>query len=498
MLSDESGTDRTFIWDGENIRDEVSAADTLLAVYTLAPRGYGDVIAMRRSNATSFHHYDALGSTERLTDSSENALASYLYRAFGEQSVVSGSSANPFTWVGRLGYYRQPDTDNYWLRARVHQPGIGRFLSLDPLRQEVNRYLYVKNRPVVLRDPSGRMPNLITCQTEQPRWWSTDEHLNLDMYTEIWRMQCLWPERPGLAMVGDCRGVWYNPGEGKCWGLYVEVYGRHRLFWRPGLYRECLVSPAENWTGPSPYMGTGGRCRVWWDPGSPPTSQWGPGGGGPGGWGQQGAGGGWVGHPGQPGAGYYGMGGDDPGPYGGGGPGGWPGPGAIGGHAGGGYGGPGGTGGGGNGGGGGGAGGGYAGGSGGGAGGGGGGGDCSGSGCSGPSCCPAGDAATQRLARKTAKDITARLLKTTYDENDVACVMQALKLAQLTWNLPENVRQAIEQCKRDLIDWRNNPGDPDMNRLYCVDCCTAIMAAACGSTNHFAQVGCQNGCSHDQ
>ncbi len=156
MLSDESRTDRSFIWDGENVRDEISAADTLLAVYTLAPRGYGDVIAMRRNNATSFHHYDALGSTERLTDSSENALASYLYRAFGEQSVLSGSSANPFTWVGRLGYYRQGDTGNYWLRARVHQPGIGRFLSLDPLRQEVNRYLYAKNRPLVLVDASGR------------------------------------------------------------------------------------------------------------------------------------------------------------------------------------------------------------------------------------------------------------------------------------------------------------------------------------------------------
>ena len=135
---------------------------------TLAPRGHGPFTAMRRSNATSFYHgvrpeclpgqgsrRDALGSTDRLTDSSQNTLVSYLYRAFGQQSVLSGSSANRFTWVGRLGYYRQPDTANCWLRARIHQPSIGRFLSLDPLRAEVNRYLYVKNRPIVMVDPGG-------------------------------------------------------------------------------------------------------------------------------------------------------------------------------------------------------------------------------------------------------------------------------------------------------------------------------------------------------
>jgi hypothetical protein len=56
--------------------------------------------------------WDANGSTDRLTDSAQSALVSYLYRAFGEQSVLSGSATNPFTWVGRLGYYRQVDTSD--------------------------------------------------------------------------------------------------------------------------------------------------------------------------------------------------------------------------------------------------------------------------------------------------------------------------------------------------------------------------------------------------
>lgn len=79
----------------------------------------------------------------------------YRYRAFGEQTVLSGSSPNRFTWVGRSGYYRQPDLGNYWLRARIYEDGIGRFLSRDPAQDEINLYRYVANRPLVLVDPAG-------------------------------------------------------------------------------------------------------------------------------------------------------------------------------------------------------------------------------------------------------------------------------------------------------------------------------------------------------
>jgi len=112
-------------------------------------------LSQRRGNTTSFHHFDALGSTERLTDSSQAALISYLYRAFGEQSVLSGSHANPLTWVGRLGYYRQGDSADYWLRARVYRPTVGRFASRDPLRADWNSYRYAWNSAVLHTDPSG-------------------------------------------------------------------------------------------------------------------------------------------------------------------------------------------------------------------------------------------------------------------------------------------------------------------------------------------------------
>ena len=120
---------RKFVWDGENILFQTGSDNVLDRDYTYNPRGYGELVGQ----SGLFHHYDALGSSMQLTDSSQGAVVSYLYRAFGEQTVLSGSSVNRFTWVGRLGYYRQPDTSDYWVRARIYRPQIGRWVRRDPL-----------------------------------------------------------------------------------------------------------------------------------------------------------------------------------------------------------------------------------------------------------------------------------------------------------------------------------------------------------------------------
>jgi RHS repeat-associated protein len=131
----------------------------------MKPEMYGELIRQRRSGATSFHHFDALGSTDKLTDSNAATLAEYLYKAFGEQTVVSGSSPNRFTWVGKLGYYRQPDAADYWVRARIVKPTSGRWLSRDPVRAANVKWIvrslyeYVANRPTRGIDPSGLRPD---------------------------------------------------------------------------------------------------------------------------------------------------------------------------------------------------------------------------------------------------------------------------------------------------------------------------------------------------
>jgi RHS repeat-associated protein len=143
---------RKFVWDGENILLQTDSGGTTSRDYTYNPQGYGELV----SQSGLFHHYDALGSTMQLTDETQGAVVSYLYRAFGEQTVMSGSSVNRFTWVGRLGYYRQPDTGDYWVRARVYRPTIGRWMSRDPWQRERDRYDYTGDSPLVFVDPDGR------------------------------------------------------------------------------------------------------------------------------------------------------------------------------------------------------------------------------------------------------------------------------------------------------------------------------------------------------
>ena len=134
---------RHVLGDGENILLTTDANNLTNRDYTYNPQLYGELI----SQISFFHHYDALGSTWMLTDASRTEIAAYLYRAFGEQTMTYGSSPNRFTWVGRLGYYpyahsgrdggrrpshSQPDSGDYWVRARVYRPRMGRWVGRDP------------------------------------------------------------------------------------------------------------------------------------------------------------------------------------------------------------------------------------------------------------------------------------------------------------------------------------------------------------------------------
>ena len=107
-------------------------------------------------------------SAEALIDNTETATDRYKYRAFGLQQLHTGTSQNPFTFVGKQGYYKDAELDLYLLGTgshtdnggRFYDPAVGRFLSEDPLgykaQDETNLYRYVYNNPVNLTDPSGQ------------------------------------------------------------------------------------------------------------------------------------------------------------------------------------------------------------------------------------------------------------------------------------------------------------------------------------------------------
>jgi RHS repeat-associated protein len=94
-------------------------------------------------------------------------LTRHDYYAFGEEATTSTVDDERMKFTGHerdrccdgWGKY----TDN--MHARQYAPLFGRFLSIDPVRGDVdnpqtwNRYAYVLNNPVNLNDPSGAATN---------------------------------------------------------------------------------------------------------------------------------------------------------------------------------------------------------------------------------------------------------------------------------------------------------------------------------------------------
>ena len=133
---------------------------TMTVAYTVDP--YADLISQRRNSATYYHLYDQLGSTRKLLDSNQAVTDSYSYYGFGDVRTSSGSTSNPFKFVGQLGYYSDAATSLQYLRARYYAPAYGRFASPDPLGGAP--YVYVGNRPAGASDPSGQFwPCIVLC-----------------------------------------------------------------------------------------------------------------------------------------------------------------------------------------------------------------------------------------------------------------------------------------------------------------------------------------------
>ena len=155
---------KKFVFDGQNYLLETNASNVVQAVCTNSPEQYGNLISQYDPNSAAavYHHYDALGSTRQLTDSSRSVVNTYVYDAWGQAVSVSETVHNFFRWIGKFGYYFDDDVEGYYVRARHYGATIGRWLSQDPLFYPLGRhrirpanlYSYI-TAPTTAIDPSG-------------------------------------------------------------------------------------------------------------------------------------------------------------------------------------------------------------------------------------------------------------------------------------------------------------------------------------------------------
>lgn len=125
-----------------------------------------EIYAIDDSGGRSYLSRDHLNSALFTTGSGGATTASYGYTPYGQTSLLSGNSANPYQYTGR----ENDGTGLYYYRARYYNPTMGRFLAEDPLEfaDGANPYAYVGGNPVNFTDPYGLWRLSLTAYVPTP------------------------------------------------------------------------------------------------------------------------------------------------------------------------------------------------------------------------------------------------------------------------------------------------------------------------------------------
>lgn len=154
-----------YYYDGDQVLYETDGNNQVLREYTYDDNG--QPLTMTTNGKTYYYLVNYHGDVIALIDTAGNEVASYTYDAWGNILTQDGPMAeeNPY----RYARYRYDEsTKLYYLMARYYNPVNGRFLSVDPIKGDIeaplslNGYSYVSNNPVNFDDTTGTFRNPLT------------------------------------------------------------------------------------------------------------------------------------------------------------------------------------------------------------------------------------------------------------------------------------------------------------------------------------------------
>ncbi len=220
----------------DNLICEYTLISGTFTIKSLNTWGIG-LISTNREGTKRYFHFDGLGSTVALTDFDMNVTDTYVYSAFGITESSSGSSVNPFRFVGQWGYYddgaRGGQSGLLLLGVRYYSPEFGRFFDLnaDFYNESFNllakleftpSYLFLTNSPsitIVESRMTQFKASYIVAPTEVPFYPSYECSIRekdcAQWYKENWKIvyyfcvaACIGIKcgrRPTLGCINSCK-----------------------------------------------------------------------------------------------------------------------------------------------------------------------------------------------------------------------------------------------------------------------------------------------------
>ena len=159
----------------------------------------GAAIGTYRGSSYYTYFNDIQGSTTNLVKGDGSLAAAYDYTDFGETTEITGNDFdNQICYTG--GIYDK-ETELYYLNARYYDPAIGRFISQDTYRGEMNDpgqwhlYAYCANNPINYVDPSGHKSK------RYGKSWNTREYFGWGITVQIARGKYITSASAGISMV---------------------------------------------------------------------------------------------------------------------------------------------------------------------------------------------------------------------------------------------------------------------------------------------------------
>ena len=163
VSKDVAGAETRYLYEGDKIILELDGSGNEKARNVYGTNIIGRTVIGKDASGntqaiTVYYMYNGHGDVTKLITGTGEIMASYYYDAFGTPIESQESIDNPYKYSG---YQYDAETGKYYIKARMYDPQIARFMQEDTYRGDpndplsLNLYTYCFNNPIVYWDPSG-------------------------------------------------------------------------------------------------------------------------------------------------------------------------------------------------------------------------------------------------------------------------------------------------------------------------------------------------------